>query len=498
MDHIYQDGALWLRAQAPGQIAVAVSVSSDDRFIAVQLAVTNHSAQPIDVLPGSFSATLNQPQVLPLANVAPEDTQGLVVLRASTVQPGQELRGTVYFRQERVCVGGAACRVLLTAPIGETTFVFPLTIGRPPTNAGEGAPTAPGTGQAQNAMSGTGFFFSSDGYLLTNLHVVTGCQTASFKIRGIAASAPVLFSDSTDDLAVLKLEGHQTPLLAFREDQRLKLGENIIALGFPLTGVVASSLNLTTGTISALAGLGEDTRMIQFTAPVQPGNSGGPLLDQSGHVVGIVTGKLSPLWTAVHLGDIPQNVNFAIKASVVRAFLESKGIDYTTAPAVANVETPSIGEQAKDAVVSITCVPGSTGPSAGGNSATGSPGRAATHRPIGRLSDIKTIAFSSFGNSVSADLVREKISNRLVKSGRLTFVEDPQQADAVLTGVLGVDVYGRADTAAFKLVTWDGRIIWVGEDTVQFRWRTGSASSHVADKVANGLLKALEADVKAR
>ena len=51
--------------------------------------------------------------------------------------------------------------------------------------------------------------------------------------------------------------------------------------------------------------------MLQFTAPVQPGNSGGPLFDQSGHVIGVVTSKLSPLWTAVHLGDLPQNVNFA-------------------------------------------------------------------------------------------------------------------------------------------------------------------------------------------
>jgi hypothetical protein len=135
------------------------------------------------------------------------------------------------------------------------------------------------------------------------------------------------------------------------------LGESVIVAGFPLPGVVASSMNLTTGTVSALAGLNEDTRMIQFTAPVQPGNSGGPLLDQSGHVVGIVASKLSPLWTAEHLGDLPENVNFAIKGSVVRDFLDSKGIDYSTAGSTTAFSTPTVAEQIKGALVAVECSP---------------------------------------------------------------------------------------------------------------------------------------------
>jgi S1-C subfamily serine protease len=252
-------------------------------------------------------------------------------------------------------------------------------------------------GQAQNTVTGSGFFLSSDGYLLTNLHVVSGCRTASFKIGGIAASAPVLFSDAKDDLAVLKYE-HPPAFLAFRDDQRLKLGENVAVMGYPLAGVVASSLNMTTGTISALAGIGEDTRMIQFTAPIQPGNSGGPLLDQSGHVIGIVTSKLSPLWTAANLGTIPENVNFAIKASVIRDFLESKGIDYATAPSTANVATPTIAEQAKDAVVAVECVPGSSG-SAAASSAPGLSGEAVEHGPIDRKRPVTLLITHKFSGS---------------------------------------------------------------------------------------------------
>jgi hypothetical protein len=253
-------------------------------------------------------------------------------------------------------------------------------------------------------------------------------------------------------------------------------------------------MNLTTGTISALAGLGEDARMVQFTAPVQPGSSGGPLLDQSGHVVGIVTSKLSPLWTAAHLGDIPQNVNFAIKASVVRDFLDSKGIDYGTAPSTDTLATPKIADQVRNAVVSVECAPGLGGGFAAKNEPSTS-SETFARRPIQRISDVKTIAIASLGDSEAAALVRQKLSNRLVRSGRVAVVEDPERADAVLAGVVGANVYGRADTGAFKLVAWDGRIIWVGEKSTR---GFGSASGHMADKVANELLKAIDRDSKAK
>jgi hypothetical protein len=152
MDHAYQDGVLWLKAHAPNQVAVAVSVSADSQFVAVQLAVTNRSTKSIDVLPATFNATLNQPSVLPLANALPESTRGVPALKASTVQPGADLRGTVYFRQERACAVGGECRGLLTIPLGEIIFVFPVTLERgnrvvpapvPPTAQARAATPAP-------------------------------------------------------------------------------------------------------------------------------------------------------------------------------------------------------------------------------------------------------------------------------------------------------------------------------------------------------------------
>lgn len=146
-----------------------------------------------------------------------------------------------------------------------------------------------------------------------------------------------------------------TTILSFRTGRRVRLGENIIAIGFPLQGIMSSSINLTTGTVSSLAGLRDDTRIIQFTAPIQPGNSGGPLLDQSRNVVGIVTSKLSPLWAARSIGDLPQNVNFAIKDSVLVDFLDSRGVHYVTGESATRMEATDIAERAEKAVASIQC-----------------------------------------------------------------------------------------------------------------------------------------------
>jgi hypothetical protein len=113
---------------------------------------------------------------------------------------------------------------------------------------------------------------------------------------------------------------------------------------------------MTTGNISALAGLGDDARSLQFTAPIQPGNSGGPLVDVTGNVVGIVTSKLSPLWAAKNIGDVPQNVNFALKASVIREFLESRGVKYQAKNLGAAVPVTDLPGKVSGAVFPLQCL----------------------------------------------------------------------------------------------------------------------------------------------
>jgi hypothetical protein len=165
-------------------------------------------------------------------------------------------------------------------------------------------------------------------------------------------------SDPKNDLALLSLSSRlarPAGVATLREGRGIRQGDGVLAIGFPLRGLLASGVNLTTGTISALAGLRDDTRYLQITAPIQPGNSGGPLLDQSGNVIGIIVAKLDAVKIAEATGDIPQNVNFAINATMARPFLDANGVEYETAPSTRKLEAADIGERAKKFTVLVEC-----------------------------------------------------------------------------------------------------------------------------------------------
>jgi stage V sporulation protein SpoVS len=104
-----------------------------------------------------------------------------------------------------------------------------------------------------------------------------------------------------------------------------------------------------------LAGIRNDIRFLQVTSPVQPGNSGGPLLDDSGNVIGVISSKLDALKIAGITGDIPQNVNFAIKSSLAEAFLEANGIHYVVKPSNTRSEATAIAERARNFTVLLEC-----------------------------------------------------------------------------------------------------------------------------------------------
>jgi S1-C subfamily serine protease len=133
------------------------------------------------------------------------------------------------------------------------------------------------------------------------------------------------------------------------------LAESVVVAGFPLTGILASGLSATTGTVSALAGPRDDRRIIQITAPVQPGNSGGPVLDGSGNLVGVVVAKLDAVGVALLTGDVPQNVNFAISLGTLQAFLDANGVDYQTRPSTEAKTNPEIAEVARASTFQVLC-----------------------------------------------------------------------------------------------------------------------------------------------
>jgi peptidyl-prolyl cis-trans isomerase A (cyclophilin A) len=165
----------------------------------------------------------------------------------------------------------------------------------------------------------------------------------------------LIATDPVNDLALLKLSTPAFTVAAFRGERSVRSGEPVIVIGYPLQGLLASAASTTTGVVSSLAGIGDDTRFLQITAPVQPGNSGGPVLDAAGNIVGVVIAKLNVLQMVKLTGAIPENINFAIKESVARSFLEAHGVEYLTASSTRKLETADIAEQAGKFTVRIEC-----------------------------------------------------------------------------------------------------------------------------------------------
>ena len=207
----------------------------------------------------------------------------------------------------------------------------------------------------ETAFSGTGFCVHPDGYVLTNHHVIEGARDIVARSPRQRCALEPVFADPTNDLALLRSTAPLAGVAVFRDWPQARLGEAVIVVGYPLGGLLGSGPQVTTGNVSSLIGPGDDTRSLQFTAPTQSGNSGGPLLDGDGAVVGVVSSKLNVVRIHEMTGDIPQNVNFAIKAVLARSFLEAAGVDYHSRLPRAARAAADIAAEARDFVVKIEC-----------------------------------------------------------------------------------------------------------------------------------------------
>jgi S1-C subfamily serine protease len=218
-------------------------------------------------------------------------------------------------------------------------------------------PAPHSTDGLQFAGSGTGFFISAKGTLITNHHVVSGCKAVRLAKRGlIFASAKLFALNRQDDLAVLTTDQVPPMYLRLRVGEPLKVAEQIVVFGYPLAGVALSTLgNTTLGNITALAGLQDNYRTFQLSAPIQPGNSGGPVLDMQGRLVGVISHMLRPEVALRSGGALPQNVNFAIKGTTLMGFLEAQGVAFDPAESGPPIEATRVAEIANDASVLLAC-----------------------------------------------------------------------------------------------------------------------------------------------
>ena len=226
----------------------------------------------------------------------------------------------------------------------------------PPLPPGSGPfSSAPGGGRA--VSSGTGFVVAP-GRLLTNHHVANGCTEMRVRTStGTEMTARVTAMDQQRDLALLTVQGDPGPVLSFRSGPNVRRGEGVVTYGFPLAGLLSSGPTLTTGEVSALGGMRDNQTQFQISAPVQPGNSGGPLLDLGGNVMGVVVSKLNAQRIAQSTGDIPQNVNFAVKGTEALEFLRTNGVQPRMAPTgSAPRSAAEVGEVAHPSTVFLRCM----------------------------------------------------------------------------------------------------------------------------------------------
>jgi S1-C subfamily serine protease len=229
--------------------------------------------------------------------------------------------------------------------------------GSPPSLPSSSSQPAPAAAPAQKTAvsSGTGFYISRD-TIITNFHVINGCAELRIRKNGAEqGSARVVAVSQSDDLAALRSATPAQSFLKLRAGAPIKPAESVLVFGYPLAGALSSAGNTTLGNVTALTGLRDDSRYIQISASVQPGNSGGPAIDDSGRLMGVVVSKLNAVAIARVTGDIPQNVNFAIKVSTLASFLEAHNISYEADTAQHELSNVQRAERAETSSTQLEC-----------------------------------------------------------------------------------------------------------------------------------------------
>lgn len=213
---------------------------------------------------------------------------------------------------------------------GQKTSDMALISGAPQTDV---VATLPESGDL--VASGSGFFITEDGYLITNHHVVNGAKRVKVKQGEKVYPATVIREDKVADLALLKVAGKFKTLPI--STNAVRLGDGVFTIGFPDIGLQGTQPKYTDGRISSLAGLRDDPDKFQISVPVQPGNSGGPLVDMAGNVLGVIVARLNDFAALRSTGSLPQNVNYAVRGDLLRKFIgQTPGVTTVAASAPAS------------------------------------------------------------------------------------------------------------------------------------------------------------------
>ncbi len=317
---------------------IAIDVTFDGQVQARLFAVANSPIMATAVMPPNVARTFQRASLMvAMAGGAP------LQFNLTSTGPLLSVLGNCVAKVKAEGLNSAGdFSKLATKPVAATA------------NTPNGSPTKPSRSLSQ---TGTGFVISATGHIITNQHVIAGCTS---DIKGNLTGEPsvtlrVVSSDESNDLALL-----QGPTASFKDfakirDRSISSGDSVVAIGYPYHGLLTSDFTVTTGIVSSLSGLLNDTRVLQISAAVQPGNSGGPLFDTSGNIVGMVAAKINALKIVRATGNIPENINFAIKTGAIRDFLDNSVVAYQTAESKSELKTAEIAGSARAYTLLITC-----------------------------------------------------------------------------------------------------------------------------------------------
>jgi S1-C subfamily serine protease len=230
---------------------------------------------------------------------------------------------------------------------------------------------APKASPPPQSGSGSGFFVSKMGHVITNAHVVQSCKKVTIgDSTNKQITAEIINTDRSNDLALLKLSSLEmasaeskaliqklsivvvpTASTGLLRSGDVRLGEKVLVAGYPFGNTFSNTIKVTTGVVSATRGAGDNSGQFQLDAAVQPGNSGGPIYDSSGNIVGVVISQLNKKT----FGSFVENMNFGIKASTVRQFLMSSGLSSKKSEQTEEKSTQKLAEIAKNQALMVIC-----------------------------------------------------------------------------------------------------------------------------------------------
>jgi hypothetical protein len=205
----------------------------------------------------------------------------------------------------------------------------------------------------QLSSTGTGFVVNPN-YVVTADHVLEECSAVKIVHANQKITAQTVGRSRSNDLGLLHFDQQFLHAASLRGGRSVRLGERVSNYGYPLFGDFSNSATITEGNINNLFGWGNDSTVMQFDAPTQPGNSGGPVLDSSGNVAGVAISTLSKEY-ADATGHIAQNVNFAVKSTIVEDFLKTYNVSFERAESTERLDLPDLAEKAETFTVLVEC-----------------------------------------------------------------------------------------------------------------------------------------------